>query len=398
MKQRCFILSTAGQARNAVSISQRYERDKFTSCFYVVGVGHEPHLNAIERILCKNKCSFEFIKLPKFPNNGLPKTIYHIFLSYQKIILSQPFDEIWVANNNSHYSMLCHEAASLGLTINFFEDGLSSYKRFSEIAQYQSFLESTVTFLRVLKGWVRRRSTPVSMPFGNVLNAFLRWTASFGVTRLILYYFLNQSQRMYFSVYTDFERILAVFPELLDKKAFNGERIVLDITSPKRPLSEVVPFNYSKNSLELKENIGLFISQIYGSGSAEWFNIIADALKDTRKDVYFIRFHPRENRSHRFIFMNALKEKGVRAFEIDTESDMDANDILASGQFNFVVGLTSSSLLYGPNLNPASAYVSICEDVIHALKRKNRFSLELIRLQRDFKCFKRIFELAHGGS
>ncbi|WGE63021.1 alpha-2,8-polysialyltransferase family protein [Actinobacillus equuli subsp. haemolyticus] len=291
------------------------------------------------------------LKIPSFPNKIHIKNLVYINNSYRELLAKIKPNRLFIFSFEKHYSLLAQRAIDRKIEVNLIEEGTATYK-------YNSLKEAN--FL-----------------INSSLSAKERKTAFFIRTLPIF-----KELRPALSLFHNFKKVYAVFPELL-KNTFSfkeGKEFFLysDIEANKNILDIIRRYEISSNDI-------IFLNQRYPFPQTVYAKCLIHELSIYANRYHckvFLKLHPKD----------PTELKDVLRNEIDCMS-MNSNIILID-EYGFliesliketspkkVVALTSTSLVYSgllsKNTNSESIYLLIKEKMLEHINYDHKVFYEV---------------------
>lgn len=393
-----FVASNLGQVRNATAVVDQLGLGDATVVVLWTPAGTDLKERLVE-LAAELGLPARTLELPRSPTDRFPKTISRMVSTYRLLSETLPADNVWIANTNRHYGVLAGTYEAAGSSIHYYEEGLGSYRRADDPVYAGTPLSSRV---RSLQYQVRATATDPSISWfrkarriGHRLAALLVDTQ---MGRMLNSLMIGSAARDVYFPRTRFGIAAAAFPGLLDHRVVDADRYVrIDPTPP--------PSDREGAGATVIESVRrppcptLLLSQAYEPPATAWAAAIAAELHALDIDAVVIKFHPREAADRRSAISQALVDHGVRASATAEFDHWTAEQVIESGGFDRVVGLTSSTLIYRPSTVREVEYISIGRGVLEELESDPGVAeLDLHRFRSDLELYERVAAAITGES
>lgn len=352
--EHLFVLSTVGQIRNAVSTIQALGLNKVYAVLLYTNQ-NVPLGARLQEYAQSTGLPAELLEIPRQPGLRLPWRLRRMMAIYQDLLGRFPKAELWMSNSNNHYGYAGHLFASNGRKVNAFEEGMSTYltaddPRFKD-AKRQTLRATCVLCYQTLsqkRFSYRRRALRITRyGYLYVNDTFLGKLLKQAWTRGEADYFYQH--------WTDFDRVVVAFPDVLDPVRFRAKSLEKLEQSPLLTSEKGAALNLrAKQALEAfdKKNVNvIFVSQVYGFDPVFWGQQIGMIL--CKKGIFelCVKFHPREKQGYRTSFLRGVHASGVQVYTDATLDKVPLEAIFEASPNRRIIGLTSTALL-----NIAMAY------------------------------------------
>jgi hypothetical protein len=253
-------------------------------------------------------------------------------------------EHLYLCNVDNYYSFFERVIAdkNLPISIGLLEEGLGTYS----FAGHRNYAQDTRT------EWsdVRHRARNFGRALWHATKALVILIATFfsWVFRADLYELarsamtaLTVEKRFRYGSITHFDTAHVYFPERVrsgDIKIdhIEGLDFVVEPTAPPEALAAI------------EDGAAVFVSQKYIAPD-EYFEIIFDILSEMGVEKVYFKFHPRENKSAlASAWDNALeRHPRLKVLCPDEIQSIPVEELMMAGKVKQVIGLTSTSLMYG---------------------------------------------------
>lgn len=399
-REHLFLVSTIGQIRNAHATINA--QDLPNAYLVMLHTRQNPTLSVrMKDYAAGLGLQGELVEIPRHPTLRLPWRLRKIMRTYQALLPRFPKAALWIANSNNHYGYVAHLFASHGRQVNAFEEGMSTYlttddPRFRK-APNPRIGETFKLMIASLRQKGRSHHLRVlrAMRFG-YLYVNDTW---FG--EMLQYFFTNGQAIHFYTHWSDFDRVVVTFPELLDPRRFQAKSI--------HPLDPVYFLKADATTTKIDgkvlENIDnksdsfdtIFVSQAYGFDANVWAENLAKTLSEAGISSLLFKSHPREGEENRLKIIAALRDCGVHVVADDMLDQIPIEDLSDKLQLKRIVGLTSTALLNIALSTPSNHVCSIAPTMLsHLLSVKGTHPEQHDILTRDTDLLRRISTAARA--
>lgn len=410
---KLFLVSSLGQVNNAILISKRMANSERPDLCVILWTKSNKQIAAkLEERARQHFAHTMRVCLPLNPTSGDPYVVFKCLMAYKKIFKKYDFNAAWVSNINYHYSMFCELSESMGKSINFYEEGLGTYKNQEEIMGVANVRARLNNFgLEVKKSLVffAERSglfflykvfapiffraflvlaSPIFLLLG-IYKASMKLVFSGAVARKFAASYFPFPFRYYYSLRKKFNEIVVWYPQYIDKSVFLGDIKDFPVDFSEYYFDAAEREYYASVSVAPGDIGGLFVSQRYASDTKSWFSLLAVLFKNYGADSLYIKFHPKERSDERVRALEYLKAAGIDAYDIDPDNKLDALKIVKSADFKVIYGLTSSVLFYGKALRPNAEFKSLAVDMYSLCLAERLCGGAAAHMLRDYRVLRR---------
>mgnify|MGYP005993921225 FL=1 len=390
--KRVFLISTVGQAKNAIALAKRLPRPETQDLFIVLYTVKSPQVVQAKSFLQSFNAEIAEIALPRMPNSGFPTVVKKVLRAYLEILDKEKVKELWIANINTHYAMISSYLQTNNSAIYFYEDGLGSYKNYQELLSYKSptliFWDWVRGFFGELKKISKRLVKTHKRLFWVTGVAFfsMQWV------RWLCGRLLPPPYCYYYRLHSKFKSVYVSFPDQLDPQVYNGEINSFDYMKTNREIAKIHQDTKRLFIEKTSVSSSIFISQVYGSGTKKWYSTVARVLASYDNELIYVKFHPKESFENRAFFIEELSKSVAEVIDIDPENTSDANDIIAEVSFSKIFGLTSSSLIYALKSYSSLPILSLAPTLLQEMRKDPSLTVEYLQLRKDFDTYSRFFK------
>jgi hypothetical protein len=384
---RLFLISSFGQLNNAVSLIASNGWGEQINCCVILWT--KANRQIADKLSLKAQLNFSYVErvcLPLNPTSGSPYTVYKCSQAYKRLLSKFKVQSVWVANTTSHYATFLNICRDSGIELNYFEEGLGTYKsremllypssskatirkfgleikRAFLIFAHEFWLDQLFKQLKFVSVWIYRKCAAPFLLFIRLLSAFTKYLFSNRLIKVKVGKFLPGHYGAYYRIHEEFKEIRVVYPDYLDKNAYRGNVLNFPFSRENYLLNEDEFSIIESLGIVLDSESILYVSQKYSSDSIKWAKILAETFKTKSITNIFIKFHPKEKPSERTVILSTLNQSGVSVIDIDPENNLDALKLVTCLNFKVVYGLTSSVLFYGKKLAPKSEFLSLAPNL-----------------------------------
>ncbi|MGB6824502.1 alpha-2,8-polysialyltransferase family protein [Psychrobacter sp.] len=297
---------------------------------------------------------------------------------YKKIVmLSQP-RSLYLNSFEGHYAVLTSIAQSQSVKIILVEEGTATYK-FNLKKMTQSSKDSTLSYNFVRKNFMS--TVGETQSFKKLVKIYKNNKELYKQSKI----FVNQivkdekfqknlieiigSQHVKASLvpFKEFDKAYASFPSLI-KEGFGVKDVdyfliheVINDESEEDAREVIEKYNITENDV-------LYVSQRYHLDPEQYANTVTAILTRmiSGEQTVFIKLHPKENKKiyDSFKYLEFVSNK---KFVVIEESQFLIESVIRLSKISQLVGLTSTTLVYGPLVSPTTKSISIAQKLIKML-------------------------------
>lgn len=391
-----FIVSTIGQIANARRVIADLKiKDPFF--VYLFTAQNMTLADRLEAKIVETTLQFEKVELPKVPSRRLPWQIYTITKIYNALAKKHEGANLWISNINSHYGYLAHIFTQHGSSVNYFEEGLSTYLQAHDPRLKPKPRRTINDTFQFIKHALLRSRTPYARRFLNCIKLIVLYIVS---TRT--FYSLSSSVtggtiRNFHENWTTFDRLVATHPELMDPELYQARtkiKLSADMRVQSIALNTLTPESQA-SILELHSAV--LINQHYGVDPDQWAEFLAESLLTRGYSNIFVKFHPREQPKNRANLIVAMQRHGLTISESPEIDQFPIESIIQLFRVKDVIGLTSTSLLQISAADHNLRIHSIGFLLLNILKEKKIMSADALELfQLDNELLERMSEASNA--
>lgn len=185
--------------------------------------------------------------------------------------------------------------------------------------------------------------------------------------------------------FKDFDKAYASFPSLI-RDGFGVKNVDYFL------IHEIVDEESIKDAQKIIDQYGitsndvLYVSQRYHLDSEQYARAVTAILTRSIKDDQrvFIKLHPKEDKKtyDSFKYLEFVSNK---KFVVIEESQFLIESVIRVSKISQLIGLTSTTLVYGPLVSPTTKSISIAQELIRILPNtpQNTKSIEIIKNHLD---------------
>gem|GEM_PF-4267293 len=328
------------------------------------------------------------MRIAKAPNAPLPKRMRRMVEIIDQLPQSYPVERLWICNTNSFYGYVAKAFERSGSSVNFFEEGLGTYRSIDDPPFKREPLAPRIRhlYLQVHSVLVKPRLTMYRRlrRVGHHVGRFVSDTdLGRAYARLVV-----REARAFQEPRTSFDRAVVAFPEHLDERLISAsvyERMEMNpdganVGSEPTGSGHASPFGRP-----------LFLSQRYGVPYEPWARAIASALAELDVQAIALKHHPRETERERADLTLALIRAGLAVLDDPDFDHWTSEQFIVQHHVDDVIGLTSSTLIYQPYTSWAVRYRSIGYAVLDRLRADADVHPDsLIQLSGDLRLLRRV--------
>lgn len=380
---RLAFITNFGQARNYAALKNQLGMTARAIIFYTNANLDMPA--KVAKICDAADILYEEIVLPDRPTVPTAHNLKTIEKIYTDIFDRLRPREVFVCNREGHYHFAADIAVRRGISLTFFEEGLSSYTKtpnFSAINNKQAL----ASFLHDLRLYMKN-SNSLIIKFLYFLIVLpireVRYLVLFAknVTPLLSKYFYKSAiwtrlgdkfghkiMKKFYQQRTIYDNIYLVFP---DKNSnFAPENITqLHLSA-----------NYSSEDKELESHLcdlppTIYLSQRYLQ-TPDYYKAVAAGLKKSmisaHVETILIKFHPREDTESKDWLRTALRDEAISFSESPAIEEYAFEELLRYRHFKTLLAISSTSLIYAQKYDPDIRAIAIGDIVAENLVALNK--------------------------
>jgi len=355
-----FVVSRVGQLRNVQSFIA--EHDATHNHLAVLQTESNPVLSDnIRRNVDKGVFeTVEYIDQPPRPVTQSRRKNAIIYDQIDKLLLratgEHDVGSLFLCNADNYYSLFerINTTRSLGLSLNLLEEGLTTY---SNAGRRVYALDTSVDWAEVkTRGrHFRLALVKAARSLAALLVTFASWVLRVDMVQVLkdLWVRLFVREQHRYGAIKHFDSAYVYFPDKIYSANVQIDRV--------GKLSFVLESTVAPELLETVEpGAVVFVSQRY-IPYEEYFSIVFEILSEMGLEKVYFKFHPREDpaslakawdlaqREHPRL--NVVSPPEIRAIPVE--------ELMMSGRARQIIGLTSTSLMYGKAFFPGVDVVSI---------------------------------------
>ena len=310
---------------------------------------------------------------------------------YQRLILLSTPKNIYLNSFEGHYAILTSIAKSKGIKTILVEEGTATYKfnlkrmiedEPNDTLDYKflrSKFMSTVGQTQIFKRFVKIHK--YNKDFYKQSKRFLNEVAQDEKFQKQLIRLVgDQHIRASLEPFRGFDKAYASFPSLIEE-GFGIKEVdyfliheIVDDKSIEDARKVINKYNITENDI-------LFVSQRYHLDSEQYARTVTAILTRVARDnqTVFIKLHPKEDKKiyDAFKYLEFVSNK---KFVVIEESQFLIESVIRVSQISQLIGLTSTTLVYGPLVSPNTKSISIAQELTKLLPStpKNNKGIEVI--------------------
>lgn len=345
-----------------------------------------------------------FLEIPFGINKiDFPK-LRNLEKKYQKLInLSDP-KALYLNSFEGHYAVLTSIAKNKNISTILVEEGTATYKlnlktmvqdeadsaldyKFIR-SKFMSTIGQTQIFKRIVK--IQKYNKDF---YKQSKKFFVEVAKDERFQKQLIEVAGNQHLKASLLPFKDFDKAYASFPNLI-KEGFGVKEVDYFL------IHEIVDDKSIDEAKEIIDQYGitsndvLYVSQRYHLDPEQYARAVTSILTRIIKDDQrvFIKLHPKEDEKiyDAFKYLEFVSNK---KFVVIEESQFLIESVIRVSKISHLIGLTSTTLVYGPLVSPTTKSISIAQELIEMLPNtlKNNKSIEIIKNHLDIiKIFENI--------
>ena len=330
-----------------------------------------------------------FVNQPERPTAQSRKKNRIIYAQVEDLLVrmaEKGVGHLYLCNVDNYYSFFERviQDKGLRLTLGLLEEGLGTYsiageRRYNKdaVPEWSDVRYSARNFLR----WFVQAFKALGLLVGTVLSwvfrADLFELASGLMTDLLV------EKRYRYGTITHFDSAYVYFPDKIHTDAVTIDRIealafALEPTASPEALASIA------------DGATVFVSQKYIQ-PVQYFGIVFRILAEMGADTVYFKFHPREDRARLMAAWDEaiVRYPGLNVLCPDEIQSIPVEELMMAGKAKRIIGLTSTSLMYGSAFFSDVDVVSIGSR-FRALAESDEFAVprrDLAEFNRDLDVF-----------
>ncbi len=293
---------------------------------------------------------------------------------YQNLIKVSKPQNLYLNSFEGHYAILTSIAKSNSIKNILVEEGTATYKfNLKKMAQVKpddaldyKFLRSkfmsTVGQTQVFKKIVKTRKNSKDF-YKQSKKFFNEVVKDEKFQRQLIKIAGDQHLKASLLPFKDFDKAYASFPSLI-KEGFGVKEVdyfliheIVDMKSLEDARRVIEQYNITEDDV-------LYVSQRYHLDPEQYTKTVTAILTRMTKDnqTVFIKLHPKENKKT-YDFFKYLEFVSNKKFVVIEESQFLIESVIRLSKISRLIGLTSTTLVYGPLVSPTTKSISIAQEL-----------------------------------
>lgn len=315
---------------------------------------------------------------------------------YQKLIAVSKPQNLYLNSFEGHYAILTSISKSKNINTILVEEGTATYKfnlkkmtqdKTDDILDYNFFhskfmstVGQTQIFKRIVK--IQRYNKDFYKQSKKLFNEISKDEK---FQKKLINILGSQHLKASLVPFKDFDKAYASFPSLI-RDGFGVKNVDYFL------IHEIVDEESIKDAQKIIDQYGitsndvLYVSQRYHLDSEQYARAVTAILTRSIKDDQrvFIKLHPKEDKKtyDSFKYLEFVSNK---KFVVIEESQFLIESVIRVSKISQLIGLTSTTLVYGPLVSPTTKSISIAQELIRILPNtpQNTKSIEIIKNHLD---------------
>ncbi|WGE31632.1 alpha-2,8-polysialyltransferase family protein [Actinobacillus genomosp. 2] len=346
-----FVLTHLGQLSQAEAL---IKQEKLLNCVLIILYTKKNTMMPVMVKKASNPSLFnrvQQLKIPSFPNKVQIKNLIYINNSYRSLLAKIKPHRLFMFSFEKHYCLLAQRASERNIEVNLIEEGTATYK-YTNLNEANTLVKSSLS--------IKEKKTAFVI---NMLPMF-------------------RELRPVLSVFNGFNKVYAVFPELL-KDTFNfkeGKEFFLykNIEIGKTALN-------IKNRYEISTDDILFLNQRYPFPQEVYAQCLVEILS-TYAEKYdckvFIKLHPKDPEELKEVLRQEIANLSMSSnIILIDEYGFLVESLIKTVKPKKVLALTSTSLIYSKllvdDINAESIYLLIKEKMLESIAYEHKIFYEV---------------------
>lgn len=300
--------------------------------------------------------------LPKAPMNINIKNYILMYNSYSYLLKRVKPKYIFISSFEKHYSLLANIAKSLNILVNLVEEGTGTYK-------YNNMAEANMELRRNLSKKEKIETIKIKLlPHYSELKNSLE-------------------------IFNKFSNIYVSYPNLASEM-FDCKNIYKFSAYQNTKISpEAISFCKAK---KINKNDILFLAQRYPFPEEEYISSLLETVKKFSKNKkrVFIKLHPKERDSTKFIYLKLAKK--LKNIFIIHDVSFSSEEVISFIKPNFVLSLTSTGLVYSNLISEKTKNISIYPTFKKSIIKRIGFNEDNFReIEQHYQILRKFSHIEH---
>ena len=331
---------------------------------------HDQYASCFRRVV--------FIEIPFGANKLDFSKLRQIEKKYKKIIMLSKPNNLYLNSFEGHYAILTSIAKEKSIKTILVEEGTATYK-FNLKKMIQNKQESTLSYKFVRSKFMS--TVGETQAFKKVVKAHKNNKELYKQSKV----FVNQivkderlqkdliklvgSQHLKASLvpFKAFDKAYASFPSLI-KEGFGVRDVDYFLIHEVVNEQSIEDARKIIKQYNITENDVLYVSQRYHLDPEQYAKTVTAILTRmiNSEQTVFIKLHPKENKKvyDSFKYLEFVSNK---KFVVIEESQFLIESVIRLSKISQLIGLTSTTLVYGPLVSPTTKSISIADNLIAML-------------------------------
>lgn len=297
---------------------------------------------------------------------------------YQKLIIETNPQNLYLNSFEGHYAILTSISKNKNIRNILVEEGTATYKlnlkimtedKAENILDYDFFRSefmATVGQTQIFKKIVKIHKHNKDF-YKQSKKFFNEVTKHESFQKQLIEISRNQHLKASLVPFKDFDKAYASFPNLI-KEGFGVKDVDYFL------IHEIVNEESIKDAQKIIDKYGitsndvLYVSQRYHLDPEQYARAVTAILTRSIRDEQrvFIKLHPKEDKKtyDSFKYLEFVSNK---KFVVIEESQFLIESVIRVSQISQLIGLTSTTLVYGPLVSPTTKSISIAQELIRIL-------------------------------
>jgi hypothetical protein len=299
----------------------------------------------------------ELLQLPDFPLKKNRRVQLSIYKQYENFLNVNKVSNLYLSSFEHHYNFLYHLAKEREIKVILFEEGTATYKNLVPEEDYSRISQIKLGLKKFVKGIVKS--------FQELIFSFLKPKEINKLQKLLLPKKLKSAM----DTIHEFDEAYVAFPE--KAKLLFSSKLFHELTVEYELNNDIITQIEENPLLKKIDNKSvIFVNQRYSISNKLHLDIISNFLKDSFGEKFniFIKMHPKDSNAMKESFRKwANESNNIYLLDFDIEIPIEA--ILKVKKPGYLVGISSTSLVYTAKNNPEIKVISCADYYLDKLSK-----------------------------
>ena len=369
LKQMEALINSKGIANNCLVVLYTFKN------LVVPKTVHDQYSEVFDQVI--------FLEIPFGINKIDFSKLRKLEKDYQRLIKKTNPQSLYLNSFEGHYAVLTSISKNININIILVEEGTATYKfnlktmvnsKSNDTLDYRFFhnkFMSTVGQTQIFKKIVKFQKNNKEF-YKQSKIFFNEVTKDEKFQKKLIGIAGNQHLKASLVPFKDFDKAYASFPSLI-KEGFGVKEVDYFL------IHEIVDEKSIEDAEKIIDHYGikasdiLYVSQRYHLNPEQYARAVTAILTKIIKDDQrvFIKLHPKEDKKtyDSFKYLEFVSNK---KFVVIEESQFLIESVIRVSKISQLIGLTSTTLVYGPLISPDTKSMSIAEELIRILPNSSQ--------------------------